>query len=190
MLSSMPARASRFNRGPAAAPANRAALLAAARALFSERGYFRVPMQAIARHAGVGQGVLYRHFPRRLDLALAVFEENFARLEDLAQVVGPGSFHRLWEALVGEIVNSSAFVEMVVEARREMPDFGGNERLVGLFQPHVVEAIRHGEVRGDLAVDDVLTAVRMVYGLVVTSGGGGTLPTTLQRVTSRWFENP
>ena len=80
MLSSMPAHHRRINRGPAAAAENRRAVLAAARELFAERGY-EVPMQAIAKRAGVGQGVLYRHFPKRLDLALAVFEENFVRLE-------------------------------------------------------------------------------------------------------------
>ena len=130
---------------------------------------------------------LYRHFPRRLDLALAVFEENFFRLEELAQEVGPGSFRRLWECLVDEVVASSAFVEMAVEARRTMPDFGGNERLGDLFRPHVAQAVRLGEVRADLTLDDVLTAVRMVYGLVVTSGGGGTLPQALRDVSSRWF---
>ena len=89
MLSSMPAHHRRINRGPAAAAENRHAVLAAARELFAERGY-EVPMQAIAKRAGVGQGVLYRHFPKRLDLALAVFEENFVRLETAGAEVGPG----------------------------------------------------------------------------------------------------
>ncbi len=44
------------------------------------RGH-RVPLNAIAREGRVGQGVLYRHFPTRLDLAFAVFEENSAELE-------------------------------------------------------------------------------------------------------------
>ena len=189
MLSSMPAHHRRINRGPAAAAENRRAVLAAARELFAERGY-EVPMQAIAKRAGVGQGVLYRHFPKRLDLALAVFEENFVRLETAGAEVGPGSFSALWGVMVDSVVESAAFVEMAVEARREMPDFGGNERVVAVFGPHVEAARQAGEVRADLVVDDVLTAVRMVYGLVVTSGGGGMLRQRIAAVSRRWFGLP
>ena len=186
MLSSMPGHHRRINRGPAAAPENRAALLDAARELFAERGY-DVPLQAVAKRAGVGQGVLYRHFPKRLDLALAVFEENFERLEEAGADVGPGSFEALWGVLVDGVVSSAAFVEMAVEARREVPDFGGNERVLRVFAPHVEAAREEGEVREDLIVDDVLTGVRMVYGLVVTSGGGGMLQGRIDAVSRRWF---
>ena len=44
-----------------------------------------MPYNAIAKAAGVGQGVLYRHFPRRVDLALAVFDDNFTAMERLAE---------------------------------------------------------------------------------------------------------
>lgn len=186
MLSSMPAHMRRINRGPAAAAENRRALLAAARDLFAERG-FDVPLQAIAKRARVGQGVLYRHFPRRMDLALAVFEENFLRLEAAGADVGPGSFARLWGLLVDEVVDSAAFVEMAVEARRELPDFGGTARLLAIFGPHVEAALRGGEVRADLVVEDVPTGVRMVYGLVVTSGGRSRLSATIDDVSRRWF---
>src|SRR6056297_2610919 len=97
------------NRGPAAAADNRAALLDAARRLFAEQGY-RVPLSAIAREAGVGQGSLYRHFPRRIDLALAVFEDNLAELEVLAASdTGPRGFHPLWQRLLELTIRSTAF---------------------------------------------------------------------------------
>src|SRR5690606_39484170 len=67
--------ATKPNRGPAAAAENRAALLAAARRLFAERGY-HAPLSAIAREAGVGQGSLYRHFPQRELIAAAILEEK------------------------------------------------------------------------------------------------------------------
>ncbi|CAL8973664.1 hypothetical protein TESS_TESS_00475 [Tessaracoccus sp. O5.2] len=186
MLTSMPPHLRRINRGPAAAADNRRAVLAAARELFAERGY-HVPLQAIARRAGVGQGVLYRHFHSRIDLALAVFEDNLMRLEAAARVVEPGSFERLWRLLSDEVVGSVAFVEMAVEARRELPDYGGAERVLAAFAPHVAFAVAAGEVREDLEAADVLTAVRMVYGLVVTSSGGGTLPETIGAASRAWF---
>src|SRR3954447_20413240 len=109
--------AGRVNRGPAAAIDNRRAILQGARRVMAERGY-HVPLSAIARDAGVGQGVLYRHFSTRLDLAFAVFEENFRELEALAGEPGPDAFGRLWDRVVDLTVDSAAFVEMVVDARR------------------------------------------------------------------------
>ncbi|WP_297626058.1 TetR/AcrR family transcriptional regulator [Nocardia sp.] len=73
----------RVNRGPSAAAGNRAALITAARQVFAETG-FHAPFSLIARTAGVGQGSLYRHFPDRQSLALAVFENNIESLESFA----------------------------------------------------------------------------------------------------------
>ena len=73
----------RSNRGPGAATENRAALIAAAREIFATRG-IHAPLSSVAKKAGVGQGSLYRHFPTRSSLAVAVFEENADQLELLA----------------------------------------------------------------------------------------------------------
>ena len=45
------------NLGPSAGPANRAALIAAAREVFAEGGLM-APLNQVARRAGVGQGSL------------------------------------------------------------------------------------------------------------------------------------
>ena len=75
------------NRGPAAAAENRAAILGAARRLLAEQGY-DIPLSLIAREAGVSQGVMYRHFRSRLELALEVFEDNFVAMEDIVESGG------------------------------------------------------------------------------------------------------
>jgi AcrR family transcriptional regulator len=53
----------------------RAALVAAARELFLERGYANVATEEVVRRAGVTRGALYHHFEGKRDLFLAVFEE-------------------------------------------------------------------------------------------------------------------
>lgn len=58
---------------------NRAAILAAARELFS-RGR-DVPMYEIGRLAGVGQATLYRHFPDRAAIVAAITREHVERVE-------------------------------------------------------------------------------------------------------------
>ena len=62
-----PARLSRSER--------RLQLLRVAEALFSSEGYHHVSMDDIADRAQVSKPVLYRHFPSKLDLYLAVVDE-------------------------------------------------------------------------------------------------------------------
>lgn len=165
---SMPKPPAARNRGPAAAADNRRAILAAARRVFAQQGY-HAPLSAIAREAGVGQGVFYRHFPTRVDLAFAVFEEHFAELEALAAEPDAQTFHRLWSRLVDLTIEEAAFVEMVVDARRAHQGYDGIARLRTLLERPLARAREAGTVHSGLTVDDVLLAQRMVYGLVVTA---------------------
>jgi AcrR family transcriptional regulator len=58
---------------------NAGAILVAARQLVAERGP-DVPFDEIARRAGVGNATLYRHFPTRSDLLVAVYGDEVAEL--------------------------------------------------------------------------------------------------------------
>ncbi|MEV7555373.1 helix-turn-helix domain-containing protein [Amycolatopsis sp. NPDC089917] len=58
---------------------NRDQILAAARLIFAAQGA-EVPMEEIARSAGVGVGTLYRRFPDRDALIRAVAVDNFDRV--------------------------------------------------------------------------------------------------------------
>ncbi|MBO3084683.1 TetR/AcrR family transcriptional regulator [Cellulomonas fengjieae] len=164
----MPKVPRRSNRGPAAAPENRRALIDAARRVFAQRGYL-APLSAIAQEAGVGQGVLYRHFPTRLDLALAVFEQHFAELEAIAAEPDAGAFGRLWSRLLELTVEESAFVEMFLATRRDLAQTDLADRLPALIQATLPRAQAAGLVPDSLTASDVLLVQRMVYGVVATS---------------------
>ena len=55
---------------------NRARLLAAAEEVFAEQGV-SVPIDDVAQRAGVGVGTLYRHFPTKEALFVAVVATRF-----------------------------------------------------------------------------------------------------------------
>jgi AcrR family transcriptional regulator len=65
------------------AQANRDKIVAAARDAFAAEG-IGVPVEKVARQAGVGMGTLYRHFATKEDLVDAVFEDTLAELAAVA----------------------------------------------------------------------------------------------------------
>jgi AcrR family transcriptional regulator len=82
--------------------ATRAALVAAARRLFAERGFGGVGTEAIVRAAGVTRGALYHQFADKTALFEAVYE---AIEEDLAKGLG----ERILAAGVDDPIEAMAF---------------------------------------------------------------------------------
>jgi AcrR family transcriptional regulator len=66
---------------------NRERLIEVAQAAFTEHGV-DAPMDDIARRAQVGPGTLYRHFPTREALLLAVYRSDVERVAERARVLG------------------------------------------------------------------------------------------------------
>jgi AcrR family transcriptional regulator len=73
------------------------ALVTAAKSVFARSGT-DAPLEDVARQAGVGQGTLYRHFPSRAYLLVAIMEERVDELDALAKELlnAPDA----WQALV------------------------------------------------------------------------------------------
>jgi AcrR family transcriptional regulator len=101
----------RVNRGPAAGPENRRALIAAAREVYATDG-LGAPFSAVAKRAGVGQGSLYRHFPDRITLAVAVFEENVHELE-AATAADDRTIEDLLDRVVAQAMVATSFIELL-----------------------------------------------------------------------------
>ncbi|MGH1562321.1 TetR/AcrR family transcriptional regulator [Mumia sp. DW29H23] len=74
---------------------NRRRILAAAARLYADRGAAHVAMNDIAREAGVGRGTLYRRYPDRASIAVALLDEHERRLQEEllrgAPPLGPGA---------------------------------------------------------------------------------------------------
>jgi AcrR family transcriptional regulator len=82
-------------RERADAARNRAAVLAAASALFAEHGVAAVSMDQVAAAAGVGKGTLFRRFGDKAGLAVALLDAREAALQEAIlhgpPPLGPGA---------------------------------------------------------------------------------------------------
>ncbi|TMS00612.1 TetR/AcrR family transcriptional regulator [Nonomuraea basaltis] len=154
----------RTNRGPSAAAENRAALIAAAREVFATAGY-DAPLSTVTRVAGVGQGSLYRHFPDRISLALAVFEDGVAELEALA--AQPGIVLDDVLALITEqAIGSTAFIDMVTVGPIDARMIEVRDRVAELLAGVLTKAQQAGEIRADATAEDLVLAVGMLAGVL------------------------
>jgi AcrR family transcriptional regulator len=88
---------------------NEETLLAAAAAAFVASGV-DVPVRDIAARAGVGVGTIYRHFPTRADLIVAVYRHQ---VEACAEA-GPSLLHENSSALVALAKWIDLFVDFLV----------------------------------------------------------------------------
>ncbi|MEU7362672.1 MULTISPECIES: TetR/AcrR family transcriptional regulator [Streptomyces] len=147
--------------GPAPAPGRRAdavrnqqKLLAAAAEVFVTSGV-DAPIREIAAKAGVGMGTIYRHFPTRADLVVAVFRHQVEECADagprlLADADSPLAALREWIDL---------FIDFLVTkhglAATPQPDSSGFSALHAYFLDRLLPvaerlldaAVEAGEIR-------------------------------------------
>ncbi|MGW5228300.1 TetR/AcrR family transcriptional regulator [Nocardia niigatensis] len=154
------------NRGPSAAASNRSALIRAARTQFADAG-LDVPLSAIARAAGVGQGVLYRHFPTRDDLAMAVFDENFAEVEALA--ADPDvNLKELLTFIVDQLTDSAAFIVMLDPVSTNDERLAETAaRMLALITTKLDDPHQRGPIRGSMTASDIIMALAMLAAVLV-----------------------
>ncbi len=98
--------------------ARRAQVLAVAQDLFAREGFHHVSMDDIAEQAAVSKPVLYRHFPSKLDLYLAVVDHRgealVAAVDEALGAVGQADAPAHGRAVVRAVVQ--AYVEFVEHA--------------------------------------------------------------------------
>lgn len=156
----------RANRGPKAAAANRRALVRAAREVFAENG-FDAPLNSIARAAGVGPGVLYRHFPTRESMILAVFDDNIVEIEQVANRPGTTAVDLL-DFIVDQIAVSAGFIATIDPTGFDDPRlFEVSRRLVDLIGAKLTDTDLRGSLRPELTAEDVVTALAMLAAVLI-----------------------
>ncbi|MCO5993564.1 TetR/AcrR family transcriptional regulator [Actinoallomurus rhizosphaericola] len=142
---------------------NARALLTAARELFDERGP-DVALDEVARRAGVGNATLYRHFPTRSELIVAVYADEVETLcqKGAALIDAESAADALFAWLDDLVVHVAtkralafAGTEPSVERRSVLFD-QWHRSMRDTAQELLVRAQRSGDVNVGLTVDDVL----------------------------------
>lgn len=142
---------------------NRDQIVAAALELFQQEG-IDVPMEEVARRAGVGVGTLYRRFPDRDSLIRAAAQASLHALSDLAHTAvreEPGAWPALCRFLRGcaELqlgALSSALEPRLHEEIEVDPElFEPRQEIVDLVAQMTAQAQAEGMLRPDVSVAEV-----------------------------------
>jgi AcrR family transcriptional regulator len=147
---------------------NADALLEAAKTAFATSGV-DVPAKEIAALAGVGVGTLYRHFPRRSHLIVAVLQREI----DACAAAGPAfsATHEPTGALAQWLHRYTEFVAtkqgLATALHSGDPAFDALpgyfwERLGPVLTDLLDTATSTGEIRADINAKDLLTAVALL----------------------------
>ena len=144
---------------------NRQLLITAAGAAFSAHGA-EVPLEDIARGAGVGIGTLYRHFPTRDSLVEAVYRHEVDVLvesaEQLLATLPPDQALEEWMQLfVRHVATKRGMLAVLKPMLGTNPSFyGATKARTTAAATKLLEAgAAAGNIRGDVQGDDLLRAV-------------------------------
>ncbi len=153
---------------------NREHILQVAHDAFAESG--STSLNLIAKRAGVGPGTLYRHFPTREALILAVYRHDVQRLVDSVPAVlaanEPLDAFRTWLQTLadyirikhglGEALHTAAVQDVVDQTYAPV---------VAAISTLLDACVRDGSMRDDLDPDDVLLLVGFLWRVGDTDAG-------------------
>ena len=147
---------------------NAVVLVEAAKTVFAGSGV-DAPAKEITDLAGVGVGTLYRHFPRRSDLVVAVLQHDIDECLEAAHEFATA--RNPWEAVLAWIERFTAFVGtkrgLATALHSGDPAYDDlpkhlMDRLEPAFQTLLGRAVASGQARDDVAAKEVLVTIALM----------------------------
>ena len=162
--------------GPVRAHAlrNREHILQVASEAFAESG--TTSLNAIAKRAGVGAGTLYRHFPTREDLILAVYQRDVQRLVDsvpdiLAENPPLDSF-RIWFLTLADYIRvKHGLGDALYTAAAQSVVNEAYAPVIAAVTVLLQACVNHGSLRDGLDPGDVLLLMGFLWRTPATDQG-------------------
>jgi AcrR family transcriptional regulator len=155
-------------RQRADAKRNVTALLEAAKAVFASSGV-DAPAKEFTDLAGLGVGTLYRHFPRRSDLIVAVLQheidECVAAAEQLTTALGPWEALTTWiERFMDFLGTKGGLASALHSGDPAYDDLPQRllDRLEPAFRILLDRAVAGGYARSDVTAREVLTTIALI----------------------------
>jgi AcrR family transcriptional regulator len=156
---------------------NRELIIAAAAAVFAERG-LEAATAEIAHRAGVGEATLFRRFPTKDDLIDAIIETRMEELAALADAAADAAdpaaaLERFMQDLVKQFSRDKGFFEAAGERCMNDPKFQPpRERGMEAVGRLLKRAQEAGAVRTDLSPSDIsFLAGSAMYAMEVSKPG-------------------
>lgn len=131
----------------------------AARACFARRGYQLTTIRELERESRLSSGAIFNYFPAKLDIFIALAEEDTVRTADLWRAGG-------LRAVVNDHANGrSVYTASYLEVGRQLltdPDFQRRwerrgQPIVDAIHQWLIDGQHEGRVRQDLPVEHLLT---------------------------------
>ncbi|MBF6465316.1 TetR/AcrR family transcriptional regulator [Nocardia beijingensis] len=167
---------------------NRERVLAAAQEAFAAEG-LSVPLDEIARRAGVGAGTVYRHFPTKEALFEAAIADRVDRIialaRELADAAEPvAAFFDFLARLVAEGSVKRDLADAVggPDAPEYLRPVHGLNAAIGTLLTRAQQA---GGVRGDIEVEDLM---RVIKGAFLATHGTAASPAQRERTFAVVFD--
>ena len=144
---------------------NRERILEVAKQEFTRVGA-SASLEDIAKKAGVGPGTLYRHFPTREDLLVAVYRSEVEKLaaaeRTLANSMSPVEALRAWLLLFVDAIETKQIIAPVLNTLVSDPKKvfeASYAQIHEALRALVKRAIKSGDIRKDLDPIDLLRAI-------------------------------
>ncbi len=144
---------------------NRERILTVAKQEFTRSGA-DASLEDIAKKAGVGPGTLYRHFPTREALLVAVYRSEMEKLaaaqRELAERMPPVEALRAWLLLFVDAIETKQLIAPVLNALVGDPRKVFEASYTAIHEAIralVKRAIKSGDIRKDLDPVDLLRAL-------------------------------
>ncbi|GII56553.1 TetR family transcriptional regulator [Planotetraspora thailandica] len=143
---------------------NRARVLQVAYETFAEEGA-GVPIDEIARRAGVGAGTVYRHFPTKESLFQAIVADRLRQIVEWTRAqaaADPGEglyafLFQMAEQGATDLGLTEAFAGSGFDLAAALPD--AEREFTGMMAEILAQAQRAGTVRPDLDTADIKTLI-------------------------------
>jgi AcrR family transcriptional regulator len=154
---------------------NRERILASARAAFAESGDV-VQIDDVARHAGVGVGTVYRHFPTKQALLTELVRQTFRLFTGWAReareaggepfALIEGLLRRIAETAAGDVGVRYALTSSAAQAARSEAQAEQDE-LIAVIAELIERARRAGTIRPGIEATDI---AMLICGVVSAMG--------------------